>query len=139
LNDFSNATRSNASLGDLFGDGKLVEDENKLKVINALNVRVVLDRVENGNTEKNFPSQTFKSVYDKDGWKVYENLSALPKAYLVGSFKVVDDEDFAKTFCSPDFDLKESVVLAKDPGITPENWTGGTVVANYLKENEVSF
>lgn len=139
FSDFSNATRSNASLGDLFGDGKLVEDENKLKVINALNVRVVLDRVENGNTEKNFPSQTFKSVYDKDGWKVYENLSALPKAYLVGSFKVVDDEDFAKTFFSPDFDLKESVVLAKDPGITQENRTGGKVVANYLKENEVSF
>lgn len=78
---FDDTTRSDAAISSSFGDGG-ASDRNKQSVLNALSVRYVLDRTENGSTADTFPTDIFRKSYDRDGWIVYENMHAKPRAYL---------------------------------------------------------
>ncbi len=81
METFDNATRSDAAISSGFGDGGL-SDPNKQTVLNALSVRYILDRTENGSTEKTFPPDIFTLAYSFEDWRVYENTHALPRAYI---------------------------------------------------------
>lgn len=81
MTTFNNATRSDAAITSGFGDGGL-SDLKKQHILNALSVRYILDRTENGSTEQTFPPNIYKQVYAFEDWRVYENTSALPRAYI---------------------------------------------------------
>lgn len=76
---FTNSTRSDAAIESHFGDGGLA-NEQKLKLLNSLSVRYILDRTENGENA-NIPKE-FKHVYEYNDWRVYENQNASPRASL---------------------------------------------------------
>ncbi len=78
---FDNTTRSDAAIVSGFGDGGL-SDIHKQKVLNALSVRYILDRVENGSDEGVYPPNIFRKVYSYEDWIVYENTRAQPRASL---------------------------------------------------------
>lgn len=80
---FDNATRSDAAISSSFGDGGL-SDINKQNVLNALSVRYILDRTENGSSEKTYPPGLFTPVHTFEDWRIYENVNASPRAYLDG-------------------------------------------------------
>ena len=69
--DFIDSTRSDAK----------VEFEDK-KLLDSLSVRYILDRKENASDENIFPAEQFTPVYDNDGWKIFENTKALPRAFV---------------------------------------------------------
>jgi hypothetical protein len=49
---------------------------------------------------------------------IYLNPTFLPRAYVVNSYRLVEDEDrILSTILSPDFDHQKSVILEKDPGV----------------------
>jgi hypothetical protein len=81
LVEFDNTTRSDAAIVSGFGDGGL-SDIKKQHVLNALSVRYILDRVENGSNEEIYPPDIFRSVYSYADWVVYENTKAAPRASL---------------------------------------------------------
>ena len=81
LKQFDNATRSDAAITSNFGDGGL-SGLNKQKILNALSVRYILDRTENGSSEQTYPPAIFKKVYAFEDWTVYENINASPRAYM---------------------------------------------------------
>lgn len=81
MKTFDNATRSDAAITSGFGDGGL-SDLKKQNILNALSVRYILDRTENGSTEEIFPPSIFKNIYSDTDWRIYENLNASPRAYM---------------------------------------------------------
>lgn len=57
--------------------------------LNQLGVKYVLDRAENGSDETIFEPGKFKKIYEKDGWMIYKNLEALPRAYIKSENEVI--------------------------------------------------
>lgn len=74
---FTNATRSDAAIASHFGDGGLA-NTSTMTLLNALSVRYILDRTENGSNAA-IPN-TFNKVFESENWRVYENPQARPRA-----------------------------------------------------------
>jgi hypothetical protein len=55
----------------------------------------------------------YEPVFQGERVMIYENLGALPRAYLVGSVEVVGDDDAARHLLAPDFPYHRSAILAK--------------------------
>jgi len=60
----------------------------------------------------------FKLVWQKEKFKIYENLHALPRAKLFYDWQIVsDDGEIIKTLYDQNFDLHKQIILERDPGI----------------------
>lgn len=80
---------------------------NNIHSLNLLNVKYLLC-----NQDINHPN--FKLIFDKD-IKIYENLSLLPRVYLVNNITVVKNiEDIYKTISLENFNPLNSVILEED-------------------------
>jgi len=105
---FTNMTRSDATLP--AGDVTVLTDPTRRKVLNLLGIRYILDRVENASSESVFPPESYRLVYEQDGWKIFENRESIPRAFLAASYETYTDmEDFEKRFRA--FDAKKTVLL----------------------------
>ena len=103
---FTDQTRSDAVLN--FG---------RPKVLDLLGVKYVLDKDENASTQNIFPIDRYSLVYQKDGWKIFENKKALPRVFLVSDYKVVKNAlEFEKTFFAKDFDPLKTIILEEGIG-----------------------
>lgn len=112
--DFSNISRSDAVIAAGFGESDFATNKNRLKVLDLLGVKYILDRVENGSTEKTFPGDRFNSLSKSDGWQIFENKKSLPRILLAPDYKVVNNKnDFEKTFFDDKFDPSKTILLNK--------------------------
>lgn len=119
----------------------------KVRVLDVLGVKYVLDRNENASTQKTFPKERYSLIYQKDGWKIFENKKALPRAFLVSNYKIAKTpEDFERTFFSKGFDPSKAIILEEI--LTDQNINNRTIeqsnndnfgVANILeyKQNKI--
>lgn len=132
---FDNATRSDATITSYFGDGGL-SDKNKQKILNSLSVRYILDRVENGSDERIFPPNIFSLDYSFEDWRIYKNLNAIPRVYLVQDIQRYSDAlSFGDIFFSTHFDIRMSVLLENLPqGIQNVNSGGTAEIKKYEPE-----
>lgn len=113
---FTDQTRSDAVITHGSGEEDLSSNQYRFKILDLLGVQYVIDRVENNSTEKTFPKERFTLVYEKDGWKVFENLKALPRAFLVSDYKVFkSSKEFETIFFNSDFDSSQTILLEKNP------------------------
>lgn len=110
--EFTNQTRSDAVLAGGYGESDLAQNTYRLKIMDVLGVKYILDRVENGSTEKTFSADRFKLIYQKEGWKVFENIYALPRIFLASDYKIYKNAiEFEKYFFAKDFDPSRTVLL----------------------------
>jgi hypothetical protein len=110
---FDSTTRSNAVIApQSSGQGSFLQNDARLRVLNLLSVKYILDRDENASSEKTFPETSFQRVFHQDGWSIYENKNAFPRARLVSSVVVSKDpEAFTDTVFDKDFDIGKTVIL----------------------------
>lgn len=114
--DFTTQTRSDAVIAPGFGKEDLPSNPYRLKVLDLLGIKYVLDRVENGSTEITFPKDRFLPIYQKDGWSVFENLKASPRAFLTSDYKVFKNkEEFERRFFAKEFNPSKTILLEEDP------------------------
>lgn len=112
---FTTQTRSDAFVVPGFGETDLVMNRSRLRVLDLLGVKYILDRKENASTQKTFPLDRFSLVYEQDGWKVFENKNAAPRVFLVSDYEVAKSrEEFENIFFAEDFDPLRTVVLEED-------------------------
>ncbi|MEK7573061.1 MAG: YfhO family protein [Patescibacteria group bacterium] len=112
---FTNQSRSDAQIMPGLGKEDLSSNYYRLRVLDLLSVKYILDREENGSTEKTFPIDRFKLVYQKDGWKIFENLKAAPRIFLASDYKIFkNNEEFEKLLFSKDFDPSKTILLEKN-------------------------
>lgn len=101
---FTDQTRSDAILN--FG---------KKEALDLLGVKYVLDRDENASTQDTFPIDQFSLIYQKDGWKIFENKKALPRVFLASDYRVAKNpSEFEKIFFAKDFDSIKTIILEKE-------------------------
>ncbi len=61
----------------------------------------------------------FKLIWQKDKFKIYENLFALPRTTLFFDWQVVsDDNQIIKTLYDQQFNPHQQVILEREPGVT---------------------
>lgn len=130
---FTNQTRSDAVLAPGYGERDLPDNPHRLKIMNLLGVKYVLDRVENGGTQVTFPIDRFRRVYEDNGWIIYENLASLPRAFMVSDFRVAaTQEEFDQVFFDQSFDPQKTVILEHAlPYDIPDASRGNAEIISY--------
>jgi hypothetical protein len=112
---FTTVNRSVAEIAPGYGKDDLPQNQYRLRVIDALGVKYILDRVENPKDNATFPQDRFKRIWDNtDGWVIYENTYAAPRYFLTDKIKYYGtDKEFENIFFDPNFNPRESILLEK--------------------------
>ena len=84
------ASRSDAQVTPGYGSRDLINNTDRLTLLNNLGVKYILDRVENQTVA---PASLTK-IYDSDGWIVYENKDAVPRAVLESRTGIVHIDSY---------------------------------------------
>ncbi len=114
ITNFTNRTRSDAIIT---SEGELSENLYRLRIIDVLGVNSILDRAENGSTEKTFNPSRFSQQYNQNGWRIYENKNALPRVFFAEGYQVFrTDKEFEEKFFAENFTSKRIILLEKEIG-----------------------
>jgi len=115
-----------------------INTDNLPKVIDFLAIKNILIKKSDLNQPwvfpiQNYPDKKFKKIYEEDRFLIYENQEVLPKAYLLGDYEIIsEDQKIINKILDEDFDLEKSVVLEKDPNIDRvEDFEGSVSLLNY--------
>lgn len=110
--EFTRMTRSDSFIAPGFGENDLSQNQTRLRVLDALGVRFVIDRDENGSTAVTFPPNRFQPVWKESGWTIFENSKAAPRFFLTNdviSYRSM--EEFEKIFFSPSFNPSQTILV----------------------------
>lgn len=119
---FNNQNRSDAVIAGGYGELDFSTNKYRIKVLDLLGVKHILDRIENGSTIKTFPSGQFSLIYQKEGWRIFNNLEAAQRAFLTTDYKVFKtDKEFEEIFFSGSFNPAKTVLLEEDINIPVSN------------------
>ncbi|MBU1327470.1 YfhO family protein [Patescibacteria group bacterium] len=111
--NFTHINRSVAEIAPGYGQDDLPSNPYRLRMLDALGVRYVIDRVENLSTAITFPPDRFTPVWKDNGWTVFENTKAAPRYFLTHDvIPYRSAEEFENIFFSPDFNPTESILIA---------------------------
>jgi len=119
---FNRTTRSDAQLAPGYGKEDLPANEFRLRIMDSMGVKYVLDRTENPRDEKTFAPPRFKEIQRVDDWVIYENLMAAPRFFATYDVRpYTDTKDFETQFFDPLFNPAKTVLVeAKDMSKLPK-------------------
>lgn len=138
---FTDANRSNAQLAPGFGKTDLMTNTNRLRLLSLGGVKYVLDRVENGSTEKTFPSSLFEKVVSMNGWNVMQNKNVSPRAFLTSEYIIATTpKEYEAILMDQTFSPIKTVLLDTVPEFAslPTSSIGTLVIKTY-QPNEIVF
>jgi len=142
---FTAENRSDAKVAPSSGEDDFLSNYYRFKVLDLLGVRYILDRIENRSSKIIFDKERFRLIYQKDGWRIFENLKAAPRLFLSSSYKTFEtDQEFEKLFFASDFDPAKTILLEKDFnainkfGISEKEIGDNLKIVSY-KPNEIVF
>lgn len=111
---FTNQTRSDAVVVPGSGELDLSSNMFRLRVLDILGVKYILDKAENASTEKTFPSDRFLLAHKENNWSIFENKYAVPRYFLTSDYKhYKSNAEFEKIFFSKDFNPAKTILLEK--------------------------
>lgn len=140
LTQFTTQTRSDAVVVPGFGELDLPSNPYRLRLLDALGVKLILDRPENGSTERTFPGDRFKLAADVDGWKIYENLKAAPRAFLVSSYLTYPTpQEFENYFFNNAFSPSDTILLEQPLDIPLGSMTNTSIQIKDYQPNTVTM
>lgn len=139
--EFSNENRSDAVIAPGSGEMDLSNNVSRLKILDLLGVKYILDKKENGTTEKTFPDVRYKKIFDEGGWVIFENKKSLPRFYLADKFAVYNsNQEFESIFFSNTFDPNNTVLLnEKINGFSHEPDDRGTATLLSYASSKISI
>lgn len=115
---FTRSTRSDAYVYPGYGATDLPLNRYRLRVLDTLGVRYILDRAENPKDTTTYARERFTPVWRANNWTIYENLRAAPRYFLTSNVAFyADDTEFERLFFDPAFDPKTMILLPKDSPI----------------------
>lgn len=116
------------------------DSENRRKIFNLLGIKYLLDKDDAATGPWDpqlwkYPEERYKLIWQKEKWRVYENLEVLPRAFLANDYLVIkDDEEIIEKIFSPDFDPSRAVIVEEeipfDPRLTKGN-SGEAEIVSY--------
>ncbi len=112
---FTRTTRSDAGIAPGYGERDLADNTARLRVLDALGVRYIIDRVENAGTAITFPPERFTPVWRQNGWTVFENTKAAPRYFLTHDIRPYQSmEEFETQFFSLAFNPSQTVLVEEN-------------------------
>jgi len=121
-NNFTHENRSVAEIIPGYGADDLPQNNYRLRIMDALGVKYIIDRVENPKNNNTFSANRFKKIWENDnGWFIYENLYSAPRYFLTGDVRYYENNSgFEKIFFDPEFNPATMILLPNDvkPSVT---------------------
>lgn len=113
--------------------------------VNLLGIPYIVHKISDGRVPWTFPfwedPTIFEPIYKDEEYEIYKNKNALPRAFLVGKYRIIKDpqEAISTMFSSPGsqprrvqageagnkFNMQEEIVLEEYPGIGLSEKNGG--------------
>ncbi|MCL5435096.1 MAG: YfhO family protein [Patescibacteria group bacterium] len=130
-------------------DGKLSESARSVvsfpkngldtsKAINLLGIKYIVHKISDGQNVWAFPfwkypNNQFSLFYQDDKYQIYKNNNAYPRAFLVNKYLVENDpQKILNTMFADGFDLRNKIVLSKNPNISADkSFKGGASISKY--------
>lgn len=115
--------RSDADLAPGFGGSDLRENYSRQQFLNLLGVKYILNKIIPDKKSftpdvQTFPDETYKLVWQKGPWQIYENKKVLPRFFLASNYIVEkDDQKIIDQILDKKFDKRETLILEEN--ITP--------------------
>lgn len=116
--------------------------KNTPKALNLLDIKYIAHKLTDDGVSWTFPYWTypkgqFNLIYKDNYYKFYQNNNVLSHAFLVGKYRVIENEkQILRTIFSDGFDPRSEIILESDPRIiqTTEN-VGDTKIIHYQANN----
>lgn len=122
--DFTRSTRSDGFIAPGFGEKDLGQNQSRLRILDALGIRLVIDQIDNASTAVTFPPDHFQPVWKENSFTIFENIKAAPRYFLTHDIIPYGSmEEFETIFSSPGFTLSQSVLISKNdhpPKLLPD-------------------
>lgn len=113
--------------------------------INLLDIKYIVHKLADDHAGWTFPfwtypSSQFKLIYKDAMYEFYENTNVFPHTFLVGKYKVINDQEKIKNeMFDGNLDLRSEIFLESDPGIIKTEGEIGTAkIVNY-KPNKIEI
>ncbi len=138
---FNRTTRSDAQIQPGYGERDLPSNEFRLRIMDTLGVKYVIDRPENPKDNNTFPIDRFKTVWHEGDWTIYENLKVSPRFFLTSDVRPYKNTvDFESKFFATGFQPGKTVLVAQNDWNTlpPLNGSGTASLISY-NPNQVIF
>ncbi len=133
LTKFTNETRSDAFITPGYGEFDMTTNTYRLRILDTIGVRYILDRKENNSTANTFPPDRFNITKEINDWKIIENKNSLPRVFLTSSYVLYDSKQiFEEMFFQTNKPLK-TILLTKPPNekIDTTSEDGNVQVVSY--------
>lgn len=114
--------RPDANIAPGYGIGQFEENHYRQKILNLTGVKYVLNKDDSlGNEYRpetaTFHDKSYKLIWQKAPWQVYENLNVAPRAFLTTDYLVIkEDKKVLEALYSPTFDERKTIILHEEPG-----------------------
>lgn len=86
-----------------------------------------------------FSPQLYQLVWQQNYWKVYQRLTALPRAFLAGSYEVTTESHIIDRLYDPTFPYKDRLILETDPKFPLDASTTGKIKVDAYFPNLVQL
>ena len=112
-------------------------------MMNLLGTKYVVHRNSDNGAVWTFPFWSYKGgqfaqIYGDKAYKFYENRDVFPRAFLVGSYRVIiDPQQIISTMIGKDIDLRKEIILEENPGISQTKDNAGLATVMKYSPNEV--
>lgn len=108
------------------------------RVFSVLGVSYIVDWVESGSSEKDFPPNRFVSVYKSGGWNIYKDQNLLNRIRLVGDYDTFSsNQEFEKKFFSRSFNPMNTVLLEKKVEASLDNDVKASIQVKKYEPSEI--
>ncbi len=116
--------RPDANIAPGFGNMDLKSNPYRQRILNLLGIKYVLhkDELMSGSFNPDyvtFPQDSYKLIWQKNPWQIYENKNVFPRFYLADNYEISNGKDkIISKIYDDKVNLQETLILEKDPKIT---------------------
>ena len=139
---FNRTTRSDAQIKPGYGIRDLPDNAFRLRIMDLLGVKYVIDRSENPKDASTFSVGRFKEIWHEEDWTVYDNLKAAPRFFLTADVRpYISTVDFEHQLFDQNFQPNQTVLMeAHDQKTLPLLKPGlQTVTLTFYSPNSIQF
>ncbi len=130
--------RSVADIVGGYGVNDLKQNPYRQRALDIAGVRYVLNKKEDKGLDSAFDTRKYDLIWEDGGWQIYLNKNVVPRAMLVGDYKIVKKkEDIIKNIYSLSLNPKETVILEEKilGGDIKKDATAKVIVKKYNPNN----
>ena len=116
---------ADANIASGYGENDLKNNYYRQQFLNLLGVKYVLHKINPDrkpflSDTQTFPEATYRLIWQKGGWQIYENKKVMPRFFLASNYVIEKDrQKIINRILDENFDMRETLVL--EESISPKH------------------